>query len=89
MSKVNGQKADNTLELPDGTVLSYTPLVTFKCAFCGGIANMVEFDDASVGGTHTAPECAEFVAMDLVTFMRENRRIFEREIEEGKGRLKN
>ena len=72
------------LTMEDGTELSYRPLVTIKCMFCGKQASMVEFEDGSMGVVHDVPYCAEFTVMDPLTFIQENRKRMEKDIAEGK-----
>lgn len=68
---------DKTLEVEDGTKIKYRCLITTQCAFCGKWVHLIEFEDESYGTAHDAPECAEFTAMEPLSFLRENRRILE------------
>jgi hypothetical protein len=68
---------DKTLELEDGTKLRYRCLITTQCAFCGKWVDLIEFEDTSFGTAHVAPECPEFLAMDAIAFLRENRKVLE------------
>jgi len=68
---------DKTLEMEDGTKIKYRCLITTQCAFCGKWVHLVEFEDESNGTAHEAPECAEFTAMDVIAFLRENRKVLE------------
>lgn len=68
----------------DGTKLDYRPLAAFNCIYCERVATMVEFGDGSHGVLHDAPECAEFIAMDPLTYVRSNRKKFQNDIAEGK-----
>jgi len=76
--------AKQSLTMDDGTVVNYTPLISIKCMFCGRIATIVEFDDGNMGVTHVTPECSEFIAMDPLTFISENRRLMLEDLATGK-----
>jgi len=79
-----GEEYPEGVTMGDGSVMKYRPLATIKCMYCGRLATMAKFQDGSVGGIHETPECAEFAAMDVLVFFRENRKKMEQEVDEGK-----
>ena len=68
----------------DGAELDYQPIAAFRCVYCGRTAVVARFSDGSEGVLHDTPECAEFIAMDPLTYVRENRKRFQQDIAEGR-----
>lgn len=73
-----------TLEKENGETIKYKPLVSMICAFCNGKATAIQFEDGGYGMTHTVPYCSEFTVMEPDVFLRENRKIFQKDIDEKK-----
>ena len=89
------QMKPGSVVMEDGTKLKYRPIAGFVCIYCGGFAKIVdfasdqEFDgepefNGGQGVLHTTPECSSFVAMDPLTYVRENRKKFQQDIADGK-----
>lgn len=80
------KKYPSELKYDDGRVVHYNPLVKIKCIYCKQMATLVEFSDESMGVLHEQPSCVEFNAMDVLSYVQENRKYYQKEVEDGKYR---
>ena len=78
-----------SLEMPDGSILEYEPMVTIRCIYCKKYVTMAKFNDGSVGVLHDSPECIEFTTMDPLDFVRKNREWIENDIAKSNVKIMN
>lgn len=84
MSKTTNPDYPEELTMEDGSVIRHRPLVAIKCIYCGNTATITKFESGDMGVLHVEPRCSEFVAMDPITYIQENRKKLQQDAADGK-----